>query len=433
MTNLNHEFKLIDLYKNTDKHSLIGQLWGNPPSARYEALAKNFRPVFEKIKQGALLREQQHILPHEQLQWLKQVGFTRLRLPKAYHGFEATIPELFALLVELAEADANLPQILRVHFGFSEELLLSKDTTFQKKWLHRLANNEVVGSGWSEGGSESQQQFQTHIYKDERGRLKVSGKKYYTTGSLFADWVDVGVTDLQGKSASVLVSRHHEGVSIVDDWNGFGQQLTASGSAIFHAVEIDASDVLPDAIRFKYSAAYYQLVQLAIIVGLGRGLTQQLSQTVQQRTRNYSHANANYSRDDAQVLQVVGKVRGATYTAGIIVEKSAEALQRAFIAGLATSLQAEAEQNAIVELETAQAQTVVTDLLLNASTIAFDALGASAIDKKHGLDRYWRNIRTLSSHNPRIYKDRIVGDFSVNGHLPPYQWRIGNIESLKAS
>ncbi|MBF7684454.1 acyl-CoA dehydrogenase family protein [Acinetobacter sp. B10A] len=433
MTHLNPEFNFTNLYVKTDQHSLIGQLWGNPPSERYEELARQFRPTFLKIKQGALHREQQHILPHEQLQWLKQVGFTRLRLPKTYGGADATIPELFALLVELAEADANLPQILRVHFGFSEELLLSKDEVFKHKWLQRLANNEVVGSGWSEGGNEPQQQFKTHIYKDDQGRLKVSGKKYYTTGSLFADWVDVGITDLQGQSASVLVNRHHEGVSIVDDWNGFGQQLTASGSAIFHAVHVEETDVLPDAVRFKYSAAYYQLVQLAIIVGLGRGLTQQLSQAVQKRTRNYSHANANYSRDDAQVLQVVGKVRSATYTSGVIVEKSAQALQRAFIAGLATDLQAEAEQNALVELETAQAQTIVTDLLLNASTIAFDALGASAIDKKNGLDRYWRNIRTLASHNPRIYKDRIVGDFSVNGTLPPYQWRIGHIESLKAS
>ena len=81
--------------------------------------------------------------------------------------------------------------------------------------------------------------------------------------------------------------------------------------------------------------------------------------------------------------------------------------------------------NAIAELETSQALTVVTDLILNASTIAVDALGASSTRKSLGLDRHWRNVRTLSSHNPRIYKDRIVGDFAVNGTPPPYQWRIG--------
>lgn len=433
MSSLNNHFNFEKLYVNTKKESLVGQLWGNPPSSRYEELAAHFRPTFQKIKQGVLEREQQHILPHEQIQWLKEVGFTRLRLPKKYNGFDATIPELFALLIELGEADSNLPQTLRVHFGFSEELLLSKNEAFKEKWLQRLAVGETVGSGWSEGGKEPQDHFATHIYHDEKGQLRIAGKKYYTTGSLFADWIDVGIRDLNGDSASILVDRHAEGVTVLDDWNGFGQQLTASGTATFDSTVVDEEDVLPDDIRFKYAPAYYQLVQLAIIVGLGRALTHQLSEAVHQRTRNYSHANANHIRNDAQVLQVVGKVRSATYTSGIIVEKSADALQRAFESGLGTDLQFEAEQNAIVELETAQAQTVITDLLLNASTIAFDALGASATDKNIALDRYWRNIRTLASHNPRIYKDRIVGDFSVNGTLPPYQWRIGEVGILKAS
>ena len=46
-------------------------------------------------------------------------------------------------------------------------------------------------------------------------------------------------------------------------------------------------------------------------------------------------------------------------------------------------------------------------------------------DVPAGLDRHWRNARTLASHNPRIYKHRIIGDFAVNGTPPPYQWRIG--------
>ncbi len=44
-----------------------------------------------------------------------------------------------------------------------------------------------------------------------------------------------------------------------------------------------------------------------------------------------------------------------------------------------------------------------------------------------GLDRHWRNARTLSSHNPRIFKDRVVGDYAVNGTEPPFQWKIGRV------
>lgn len=117
--------------------------------------------------------------------------------------------------------------------------------------------------------------------------------------------------------------------------------------------------------------------------------------------------------------------RAAAYSAGAIALHAAGSLQCTFDARFAGDDAAEEAANAIAELETAQAQSVVTRLVLDASTLLFDALGASATRKPLGLDRHWRNARTLSSHNPRIYKDRIIGDFAVNGTLPPYQWRIG--------
>ncbi|AOA58926.1 acyl-CoA dehydrogenase family protein [Acinetobacter larvae] len=413
----------------------IDAVWGQGPSARYDQLAAQFRPIFAKIKAATKEREQQHILPTEQIQWLKDSGFTRLRLPKAYQGFDATIPELFALLVELAEADSNLPQALRVHFGFTEDVLLSRAPTFRETWLQRIAQGQTVGSAWSEGGQQSIDHFSTHLSQDAEGKVYLNGEKYYTTGSLYADWLDVGITDLDGNSASILVPRTASGVEVIDDWNGFGQVLTASGTAKFHQVEVDAKDVLLDEVRFKYSAAYYQLVQLAIIAGLTRAAHYDVAQLVEQRTRNYSHANSQLVKQDPQIQQVVGRIRGIAYSNNVLVEKNAQALQRAFEAGLQQDEQYEADQNAIAELETAQTQSIISDLGLEAASILFDALGASATNKDLALDRYWRNIRTLASHNPRIFKDRIVGDFSINGTLPPYQWRIGqvknNTETLK--
>jgi alkylation response protein AidB-like acyl-CoA dehydrogenase len=66
----------------------------------------------------------------------------------------------------------------------------------------------------------------------------------------------------------------------------------------------------------------------------------------------------------------------------------------------------------------AQAQTVVTDAVLDATTLVFDALGSSGTFRSLGLDRHWRNARTLASHNPRVHKRRIVGDLLVNGASP---------------
>ncbi len=87
----------------------------------------------------------------------------------------------------------------------------------------------------------------------------------------------------------------------------------------------------------------------------------------------------------------------------------ARSLERAYQAHFSGDLAAEERANVLAEIETSQALTVITNLVLEAATILFDTLGASAARKPAGLDRHWRNARTLASHNPRIYKDRIVG------------------------
>lgn len=402
--------------------SQIERAWGAGASSEYEQLAERFRPLFARIRTGTIERELKRQLPLEQLTWLKEAGFTSLRVPKQYGGSAISLPELFNLLIELGEADSNLVQALRGHFGFVESLISSENLQRQAHWLPLIGKGDIVGLAWSETGEARQQNFSTRI-EEHNGRLMLSGKKFYTTGSLYADWIDIGLQDEQGNLQGITVARHAPGVTVLDDWNGFGQTLTASGTAIFDQVAVTAPDIYQEP-NFLYATGFYQLVHLATLAGIGRAQTDEVAQHVAQRTRTYSNGNAPRAAQDAQILQVVGKVRGAAYASSAIVLKSAEALQRAFEAGHADEAW-KVQVNAIAELEVSQALNVVTDLLLSSSTLLFDALGASATLKPLALDRFWRNVRTLSSHNPRIYKDRIVGDFAVNGTLPPYQWRIG--------
>ncbi len=221
--------------------------------------------------------------------------------------------------------------------------------------------------------------------------------------------------------------RQAQGVDVVDDWDGFGQSLTASGTALFSDVVIKAELVTPPGGRFKYSAAFFQLVHLATLAGIGRAAATDVARLVSERKRIYSHGNASSVSEDPQILQVVGRVRGAAYSAGTIVQKAAEALQRAYELRSHVDPTISERANAIAEIEVNQSVHAVTSLILEATTLLFDALGASATKRGLGLDRYWRNARTISSHNPRIYRDRIVGDFAVNGTPPPAQYKIGQI------
>ncbi|PSS59479.1 hypothetical protein C6558_38140 [Ensifer sp. NM-2] len=243
------------------------------------------------------------------------------------------------------------------------------------------------------------------------------------TGSLYADWINVARTTPAGRTVEVPVARSAPGVAILDDWDSFGQTLTASGTATFDSAPIDPADIVEDGERFRYGTAFYQTVLLATLAGIGRSIADETAAAVASRTRTYSHGTGNRPSGDPQVLQVIGRLRGNAYAASAIVLQVARAIERAFQAS--GNAETEAKANAIAELEASQALTVVTNLVLEASTINSDALGASAIKKPTALDRHWRNARALSSHNPRIYKDRIVGDFAVNDTPPSFLWRIG--------
>ncbi|KQO73408.1 acyl-CoA dehydrogenase family protein [Methylobacterium sp. Leaf89] len=397
--------------------------WGAGPSARYEDLAARFRPAFAEIRATAVARDGERRLPHAEIGLLKEAGFTTLRLPEAAGGHGASLPELFNLLIELSQGDSNVTNALRAHFGFTEDVLCSTSPEWRARWTARIAAGQTVGSGVSETGEAKVGQFDTILRRHGAERV-VDGRKFYTTGSLFADWIHLSAQDEDGAPVVAAVSTQAPGVEIVDDWDGFGQALTASGTAHFTGVVVEPDWIKPDPARFPYAMAFFQLVHLATLAGIGRAAAEDVARLVAERRRVYSHGNAGRSGDDPQIQAVVGRVRGNAYAAGAIVLKAAEAVQRVFEARRDGA--DPTAPTALADVEVNQAVTVVTNLVLEATTGLFDALGASAVKEGLGLDRYWRNARTIASHNPRIYRDRIVGAFAVNGTAPPREYRVGS-------
>ncbi|WP_018262095.1 acyl-CoA dehydrogenase family protein [Methylobacterium sp. WSM2598] len=398
--------------------------WGGGPSARYEDLAERFRPVFRRIRDTAAARDRERRLPHEEIAWLREAGFTTLRLPRAHAGHDATLPELFNLLIELSAADSNVTNALRAHVGFTEDALNARSPAWREAWIARIGRGETVGSGVSETGSARVGSFETVLRRDGAG-WRLSGTKYYTTGSLFADWIHLAAEDEAGAPVGAAVPRRAKGVEVIDDWDGFGQALTASGTVRFTEVSLSPDLVNPDPGRFRYAMAFFQLVHLATLAGIARAAAEDVARLVGERRRVYSHGNAARAAEDPQILQVVGRVRGAAYAAGAVALRSAEALQRVYDLEQAGDAAGAEAAGTVADIEVNQSVTPVTGLVLDATTLLFDALGASATARSLGLDRYWRNARTIASHNPRIYRDRIVGDFAVNGTVPPKQYRVG--------
>ena len=251
----------------------------------------------------------------------------------------------------------------------------------------------------------------------------ISGSKYYTTGSIFAEWIDTIALDPAGTEVAALVSTASDRVTVTDDWTGFGQRLTGSGTAVFTGAPVRADHVYPFSERFSYQTALYQLILVSVLAGIARASATDAAQQVANRARTFSHGN-DETRYDPQILEIVGRVAANASAVEAITVRAAEALEAAYQARDAgESVVAAHKRDA--ELRVSEAQIVGTRLALEASTQLFDGLGASATSISQALDRHWRNARTVSSHNPVAFKARIVGDWLVNGVEPPYEWAIG--------
>ena len=391
-----------------------------------ERLAERFRPIFARIAEGALERERNRVLPHEPIAWLKAAGFGAVRVPVEYGGAGASLPQLVSLLIELGEADSNLPQALRGHFAFVEDRLNAAPSPSREVWFRRFVAGEIVGNAWTEVGGVALGDLTTRVSRVGE-RWVVNGEKYYTTGSIFAEWIDVLARRADdGRDVVALVDTRQRGVTIGDDWDGFGQRTTGSGTATFVDAQVHEHDIIDFSSRFKYQTAFYQLVLLAVLAGVGRAALRDVSREVRERRRVYSHGNAPSAAGDAQIQQVVGKIAAYVFAAEATAVQAARASQRAYEARFSDNEETEHEANIAAELDSARGQIAVADLVLRASAELFNALGASGTSESKRLDRHWRNARTAASHNPLIYKERIVGDWEINGTEPPYLWQIGN-------
>lgn len=381
-------------------------------------------PIIEQAVTGVVDRELTGGLPTAELEALKRAGIGALRVPVEFGGGGLDWAQIVPIWIDLAAADANLTQALRGHFTFVEDTLFRhRRGQDQSRWFSRFVAGEIAGNAWTETGSTTIGDVQTELRPHGDHHL-LNGRKFYTTGTIFAEWADV-YARVDTTHVVALVDTRQPGVTVHDDWDGFGQRGTGSGTTEFHDARVESADVVPFADRHPYQTALYQVNLIATLAGIARAVHREVVAEVQARTRNYSHANASRVRDDPQVLGLVGEISATAYAAESLAVSAARALDVAADASEA-DLQDATEH---AELEATAAQVTVSRLVLESASDLFDALGASATSTARALDRHWRNARTVASHNPRLFKARVLGAYDVNGTPPPYAWSIGTTTS----
>ncbi|SPK77153.1 putative Acyl-CoA dehydrogenase, DBT sulfur dioxygenase (plasmid) [Cupriavidus taiwanensis] len=372
-------------------------------------LAAHFAP-------GAAQRDSERRLPWEELEAFSASGLWGMTVPREHGGAGVSNTTLAEVIAIIAAADGSLGQIPQNHFYALEVLRVGGTLAQQAYFYQRALAGERFGNALAEIGHKDFRR-RTRLSPDGDG-FRIHGRKFYCTGALYAHWIPtLVVADEAGREVTQLafVPRTAEGVSITDDWDGFGQRVTGSGSVTFENVRVEAAWVVPFLASFERPTTigpFAQLLHAAIDLGIGRGALAATLPFLRDHARPWIDAGVARAVEDPLTLHQIGEVR--------VRLRAAEALVRR--AGRATdAAQLKPDEHTVAQaslaVAAARAQTTTTSLL--AGTRLFELGGTSATLDHQGLDRFWRNARTHTLHDPVRWKYHAIGNFHLNDKLPP--------------
>jgi alkylation response protein AidB-like acyl-CoA dehydrogenase len=382
--------------------------------------SRDLEALLQHIAEGASERERDRVLPFQEIDLIRKARLGALRLPTAAGGAGSTIRELFEIVIRLGEADANVAHILRNHFSVVERLVRTPKDEQSREWQKAVAEGAIIGLATTELESPKVGDItpNTTLTPDENGDFLLNGTKYYSTGTLYSDYVLVRAADPSGAAGATIVPVKRDGVELIDDWDGLGQRLTATGTTHFRNVKVKRREVVFDApdigYGVPYSNTFAQLFLTAIVAGIARASLRDAAALVRSRKRTFYYAPSQTPTDDPLLQQTVGQIAAGAFAAETVVLAAAEALDvatDAFDAGAPNAVEA-AHQAALLS---AKAKIVADEFAIRAGSLLFDVGGASATKKVTNFDRHWRNARTLSSHNPTTFKARSIGQYEISG------------------
>jgi len=379
----------------------------------------DFDRLLAAIAEGESERERERILPHEPIDLIKRARFGALRLPTGAGGGGSSIRKLFQAVIRLAEADANVAHILRNHFSVVERLVRNPRDEQARQWQTAVAGGAIIGLATPELDTPQVGNIMPNTtFTPDGDDYLLSGTKNYSTGTLYSDFVLVRAADPNGRPGATIIPIDREGVELIDDWDGMGQRLTATGTTHFRNVKVRRSEIVFDApdigYGVPYSNTFAQLFLTAIVAGISRAALRDAIGLVRSRKRSFYYAPHEKPSEDPLLQQTIGNIAASAHASEAVVLLAAEALDAAADAFDAGLPEAEALAHQAALLST-QAKIVADDAAISNGALVFDVGGASSTKKATNFDRHWRNARTLSSHNPVSYKERAVGQFLING------------------
>ncbi|WP_249679060.1 SfnB family sulfur acquisition oxidoreductase [Pseudomonas abieticivorans] len=362
----------------------------------------------------AAQRDRQRTLPWAEIEQFTRSGLGSISVPRAFGGPQVsfvTVAEVFRIV---SAADPALGQIPQNQFGILHLLQGAATQAQQALLFQSVLDGWRIGNAGPERGTRNTLELKARITRQGDGFV-ISGQKFYSTGALFAHWVAVKALNEDGNQVMAFVRRGSPGLRIVDDWSGFGQRTTASGTVLLDNVQVDAARVV-DNWRLSdtpnIQGAVSQLIQAAIDAGIAEEAINDAIEFVRERSRPWVDAKVERASDDPYVIADVGRLKLELHAAQALLRRAGQVLDQVNAAPIDAAAAARAS------IAVAEAKVLTTEIALQASEKLLELAGSRATLAEFNLDRHWRNARVHTLHDPVRWKYHAVGAYHLNGTLP---------------
>ncbi len=387
------------------------QLIETRESEDYIVLAKS---LAEEFAQTAVARDAKGGTPKQERDRLRESNLLKLIVPKEYGGLGQTWIVALKITREFAKVDSSIAHIFSYHhlgvviphiFGSTEQKERYYSESIRNNWFWCNALNPL-------------DRRTTLISQDNHFRL--NGIKSFCSGSQNSDILPITATHTETGELSILViPTQREGVTIHDDWENMGQRQTDSGSISFDDVLVYPDEILgsrdkPDQPFGTIRSCLTQLNLANIYLGIAQGAFEAALLYTRTTTRPWLTSGVESAVQDPYILQHYGNMWVDLQAAKSLTDQAGELLQAAWEQEWALT----AEQRGESALAIATAKVAATRVGLDITNRIFEVMGARATSAQYGFDRYWRNLRTFTLHDPVDYKVRDLGNWALNNELP---------------
>ncbi|NUX99981.1 acyl-CoA dehydrogenase family protein [Paraburkholderia sp. JPY169] len=374
--------------------------------------ARDLTTLLAALRASAAQRDREGGHAAQQKQWIADAGVLTLAVPREFGGAGARWSAIYDVVRELARVDSALAHLV----GFTCLQVVSIDLWGNSRQREKYLRGTVEHRWWW-GNAVNPLDTRLIATSTHDGGYLLDGQKGFCSGTRGSQMMTVSAQDPStGKPLFAAVPTTREGITVHDDWDPIGQRQTDSGSVSFARVRVEPHEVLerPDTPHASLRTLISQQVLTNLFVGIAQGALEEARAYVHEHGRPWIASGVAKATDDPYLIQRFGEMHIQTVSAAALAARAANALDEAW----QQRATLDAESRARVALATSEAKIVAHRAALDIGEKLFDACGARATHAPLALDRFWRNARVHTLHDPLDYRVRDVGRYALSGTLP---------------